>query len=154
MTNTENTPERRKTGQFVKRIPAKTRDAIVLMVWEAKTQVEAALAVGMKLNTLQRNMRQPHIRKLYNQEFNKLRSGAAVQSYIRIANRGANATSETVAQRADEWIAGVDGISPVKKVEGNHSHSVTFGGFAFARDTVDVTPDHDTTSADTGVDSE
>lgn len=154
MTKNTQAPARARNGSFAQRISASTRNAIMLMVWEGYTLRDAALAVGMKVDTFRRNMTKKHVKAVYNQEFNRLKSGAAVQAYTRIAARAAGANSETVAQRADEWLAGVEGISPVKKVEGSHSHSVTFGGFAFARDTVDVTPDHDTTSADIAHDDE
>ena len=65
------------------------------------------------------------------------------QAHIRIVDLSRNAKSETIRADCNKWLAGVDNIAPVKKVEANHQHKVAFGGFEVVLDRSDGENEHD-----------
>lgn len=84
-------------------------------------------------------LRKPHVLALLRQEADMLRSGAALRAYARQEALAEKAQSDDVKERANRWIAGCDGISPVQKVSGQHQVTHSFEGIGFAPP-VDVTP--------------
>ena len=73
----------------------------------------------------------PRVRNAFNQVVKAIRDNAAQAAYLRINNMGITASSEQVRLKANVFVAGVDGISPVVKVQGQHHISHSFGGFDY-----------------------
>jgi hypothetical protein len=129
------------------RISPETRAAMELMAHEGISLPMAAQRVGMLQVSLERAMQRPVAKAAYSQLVKQIRENAAQSAYLRINHLGQVADSETVKLEANKWIAGVDNIAPVRRVEGRYQVSHSFGGFMFDDDgAVDVTPD-DTSSA-------
>lgn len=129
------------------RLGRKSKAALYLMAEEGLTAIEAAKRVGIRPNNFTRTFNRPEIRAAYNQLLKEIRDNAAQLAYLRINHMGKSANSEHVRLDANKWVAGVDGISPVQKVEGRHLHKVQFGGFDYGDSPLDVTPE-DTESPD------
>lgn len=109
----------------------------------------AAERAGMQPNSLKIALRKPHVKTALNQIIADVRSGAAQAAYLRINHLGVVAESENVRLEANKWVAGVDNIAPVRRVEGRYQVSHSFGGFMFDDDgTVDVTPDDTSSETD------
>lgn len=105
---------------------------------------------GVRVDNFMRAFSRPHVRKAFNSIVAGIRENAAIGAYLRIQERATSAASEHVRQRADEWIAGVDGLAPLKRVESKHSHSHTFGGFDYGGITIEgsVSPDNQSAGTD------
>ena len=112
------------------RIRPALSEAIRLMVFGGLRRPEAAEAVGMTDHGLREALRKPHVKKLHAQELKDLREGASILAYSRMVNLAENSRSEHVQLRANEWIAGVGGIAPAKKVAQAPSHAFDIIGFA------------------------
>ena len=121
------------------RIRPALREAIKAMVWEGTSPSLAAEIGKMTLHGLQQALRKPHIKQLYAQEFRQLRENAAPQAYANIVQMGYQARSEDVRFRANQWVAGVDGISAAAKVQHSGSIAHKFEGFDYAGITIDGT---------------
>ena len=76
-----------------------------------------------------------HCRTQSNDRKNAMSGGQ--QAHIRIVELSQNAKSETVRADCNKWLAGVDNIAPVKKVEANHQQQIAFGGFEVVLDRSD-----------------
>ncbi len=112
------------------RIRPKLRAAIKAMVFSGLTRQEAAAAVGMCDHGLRKAFHKPHVKKLHAQEVKDLRSGASIRAYSRMVDLMESSHSEHVQLRACQWIAGVGGIAPAKKVAQASSHGFDVIGFA------------------------
>ncbi|TNE43430.1 MAG: hypothetical protein EP341_11450 [Sphingomonadales bacterium] len=120
----------------------KTREAIEAMAFEGVSLPLAAQRVGMRTDNLARSFNKPHVRNAYNQVVAAIRDNAAQSAYLRINRLAETSESDRLKFDANRWLAGVDGISPVQKVEGRHQHNVAFGGFDIPRpEPLDVTPE-------------
>lgn len=106
-------------------ISAKVRKAISYIIWEGNKRALAAERAGLSDSALYQAMRLPKVKRLMAEEFKALREGAPFQAYRNILTLGDDAKSEDVKLRANQWVAGVDGLSPVTKVSG--SVKVTHG---------------------------
>ena len=93
--------------------------------------------------SLYRAMRLPHVLSALRQEFDNRRSGEPFRAYARQVELAESANSEDVRLRANQWIAGCDGIAPVAKVAIQAQVSHSFDGIGFAPRTVDITPEAD-----------
>jgi hypothetical protein len=114
------------------------------MAATGQTLKDSAKATGMNVQAAQRAFRRQHVKRAFNQLVAEVRENAAQQAYLGIVNLSHNAQSDRLKFDTRKWIAGVDGISPVQKVEGRHHHNVQFGGFDYGdEDTIDVTPEDD-----------
>jgi len=122
------------------------REAIRSMVWEGTSPPRAAEIGSMTLHSLQCALRKPHVKALYADEFRQLRENAAPQAYANIVQMGHTSRSEDVRFRANQWVAGVDGISPATKVQHTGTIAHKFEGFDYAGITIDGT----TTPGDEG----
>ena len=116
------------------------RRAVEAIIWEGLGRAEAAERAGIKEDTLYRALRRPHVLKLMKEEHVKLRQGAPFKAYSRIERMAEQADSEHVKMDANKWIAGVDGLAPVSKldVQANVRHSFVDYDYSEA---VDITPD-------------
>lgn len=131
-------------------LTAHYRMALECMAYEGASLHVAAQKHGIRTDNFIKAFNRPHVRKRYNAIVSAIRDGAAVQAYLRIQQRAQFSSSEPVRQRADEWIAGVDGLAPLKRVESKHSHSHTFGGFDYGGITIEgsVSPDNQSAGTD------
>ena len=126
------------------RISDEMRQCIELMATEGLPVHVAAERANITRDTAIRNMRKPHVLRLLNQRLKDVRDNASQAAYMRINHLSVASTNERVKLDASKWVAGVDGISPVQKVQGNHFHSHSFGGFSYPDlEPIDVTPEDD-----------
>lgn len=125
------------------KLAARTIRALEDMAYRGVPLTHAADAHGIRRDSLVRSFNNPATRAVYNQIVSSIREGAAVQAYLRNVELAHLATSETVKLEANKWIAGVDGIAALKRVEGRMAHHHTFGGFDFGTfgTTVEHSPD-------------
>ncbi len=131
MTDNTKAPERTSKGQFRTRISAEARAAVTIMATEGVSRAEAAERADITDDALRRALKRPHVRRLFNQIVKEVRDNAAQAAYLKINHLSDTADNERLKYDANRWIAGVDGISPVQKVQGTHSHRHEFGGFVF-----------------------
>lgn len=125
------------------RLGAKSTKAIEDMAYRGMPLTVAADTHKIRRDHLTRTFNRPEVRAVYNQIVKSIREGAAVQAYLRNVELSHAATSENVRLEANKWIAGVDGIAALKRVEGRMHHSHTFEGFDYdaAMGAKDVSPD-------------
>lgn len=132
---------RKEKGQFDADLRGKMRTAVDLMLDEGITDTLAAQRAGVRIDNLRRALKRPHVIALFNQRIKDIQENAGIQAYVRNIQLAQTSESDHVKADLNKWIAGVDGISPVQKVEGRHMHSHSFGGFTYKRpDPKDVTP--------------
>ena len=124
-------PERDKNGKFAPEIKGKLRKAILLMATEGISRPLAAKRVGMRPDNLAAAMRRPQTITLFNQTVRDIRDNAAQAAYLKINHLAETTVNERMKFDSSRWIAGVDGISPVQKVQGTHHHMHQFGGFTY-----------------------
>lgn len=131
------------------RLGTKSTRALEDMAYRGVPLTIAADTYGIRRDHLTRTMNRPEVRAVYNQIVKSIRDGAAVQAYLRNVELAAGAKSEQVRLEANKWIAGVDGIAALKRVEGRMHHQHTFGGFDFGTfDTIDGTSSDSTSEGD------
>ena len=112
------------------------------MAEEGSPLHEAAKKADITRDAAVKAFKRPFVRMLHNQMVEELKDNAAQKAYLRINDLSVNAESERVRLDANRWVAGVDGISPVRRVDGFHRLYHTFGGFEYPTlDAKDVTPD-------------
>ena len=112
-------------------ISAKVRTAVKHMVWDAMDRKQAATAAGITDSALYQALRLPKVKTLMKQELAELREGAPFKAYANIVNMADNAKSEDVRLRSNQWVAGVDGIAPVKQVRGEIKVTHGFDGYSY-----------------------
>ncbi|MGJ5621077.1 hypothetical protein [Sulfitobacter sp. MF3-043] len=124
------------------RISDEMRKCIELMASEGLPVHVAAERANITRDTAVRKMRKAHVLRLFNQRVKDVRDNASQAAYMRINHLSVASTNERVKLDASKWVAGVDGISPVQKVQGDHFHRHVFGGFSYPDlEPVDVTPE-------------
>lgn len=129
----------------------KTREALEDMAHKGLPLPHAAKLHGMRPDSLERSFKKVHVRHAYNQLVKAIRANAAQSAYMRINDLSLNTKSERLKFDASRWVAGVDGISPVTKVEGTMAHSHSFTGFEYPDlKAKDVTPTDNQSGADDG----
>lgn len=121
------------------RISPRVRKAIAYMVWDAMDRTAAAERAGITSDNLRKALKQPKVKALMAQEFKELREGAPIEAYANIRELGHTAKSEDVRLRSNQWVAGVDGLAPVTKVQGQMKVSHAFEGFAYPGATIEGT---------------
>lgn len=128
------------------RLGVKTVKALEMMAYEGASPDIAAETHGLLRHNLIRAYNTPAVRKAYNQIVRALRENAGQQAYMRIARLSQQSASDHVRLEGNKWIAGVDNIAPVRRVEGKYQVNHSFGGFEFEDPTVINGQSHDTTS--------
>ena len=108
-----------------------TRKALELMAFEGIPPMEAAKRAQCDQSTLYKALKKTKVKVALNQVINAIRKNAAQAAWLRIQHLSVTGSSERLKFDANRWIAGVDGISPVQKVEGRVSHNVQFTGFDY-----------------------
>lgn len=113
------------------------------MAYEGKPIALAAKHHKIRTDNLTRAFNRPKIRKVYNQIVKSIKEGAGVQAYIRNIDLSVNSASDHVKADLNKWIAGVDGIAALKRVEGRMHHTHSFDGFEYPDEEppIDITPD-------------
>lgn len=135
--------------QYKRRVSPAMREVIRIMAEEGASLPIAANKAKMTRDAAVRAFNRPHVKALYNSMIKEIRENAAQQAYMRINHLSETAESENVRLDSSKWIAGVDGLAPIRKLEGRFAHSHQFKGFDYANPK-DVTPTDD--SASRGVD--
>lgn len=108
-----------------------TVHALEAMAFEGLPLPRAAEQFNIRPDNLLRAFDRPHVRTAFNQVVKAIRDNAAQAAYLRINHMSLTASSEQVKLKANAWVAGVDGISPVQKVQGQHQINHSFGGFDY-----------------------
>lgn len=125
---TKASPRARLSNQMTK--------VLELMAYEGLSLPHAAQRADMKLESARKAMAKAHTKVAFNQLVAAIRENAGQAAYLRLNHMSQTAQSETVKMEANKWVAGVDGIAALKRVEGKHTVSHTFGGFSYGeRDT-------------------
>jgi hypothetical protein len=133
----------RNTAPPKARLTANLKACIELMAHQGISIEKATADLGINLEATKRAFRKNHVKQAYNQLVAEIRSGAAVRAFLRVNHLGEAANSETVRLEANKWVAGVGDIAPIRRVEGRHSHHVSFAGFDMDLNPLDITPDDD-----------
>jgi hypothetical protein len=143
MTETaKDTPTRTKQGKFTPRVSAQMKQVIQYMVEKGLPLPAAAEQANMTRDAAVRAFNRPHVKTYFKHLVTQARDNAAQMAYLRINAISETAENERLKYDASRWVAGVDGISPVQKVEGRHQHNIAFGGFDYPDlSAKDVTPD-------------
>ena len=132
----------------------KSIKALEAMAYEGLSLPIAAERNEMIVGNLNRAFNLPKVRRAYNQIVAALKQNEGLRAYMRIVRLSQVANSDHVKLEANKWIAGVDGIAALKRVEGKFSHTHAFGGFDYPDpEPIDVTPtepDPDIQSVDGG----
>ena len=123
------------------RLAGRTVQALELMAYEGLSLRDAAERVGVRRDNLQRAFDLVDVRARFNLIVRHIRDNGAQEAYLRMTAMAKSAESEHVRMECNKWLAGVDGLAPVKRVEGKFSMNHSFGGFAFNDGPVDVTPE-------------
>lgn len=123
-------------GRFRGRVSPQMRAVIEIMASEGTDLTTAAQRVGIVKSSAQRAFAKPVCRALYNQWVADIRANAAQAAYLRNVHLSQTAKSEQVKLEANKWVAGVDGIAALRRVEGRMQHQHTFAGFVYGSDDV------------------
>lgn len=120
---------------------ANTRQAIEAMAWEGLPPHLSAARYGIRTDNLNRAIARPKVRKALNQLLKEVRENAGQQAYFGIVHMSHASQNDRLRFDAKRFVAGVDGISPVQKVQGQHSHAHSFQGFDYGEiEAKDITP--------------
>lgn len=129
-------PVRDKDGKFLPTLRGKLREAILLMGEHGVSSTLAAQRAGVRIDNLNKALKRPYVIMALNQMFADVKANAAQQAYLRNVRLAETSDSDHVKADLNKWVAGVDGIAALKRVEGKHTVSHTFGGFSYGeRDT-------------------
>jgi hypothetical protein len=132
-------PVRDKDGKFLPTLRGKLREAILLMGEQGVSSTLAAQRAGVRIDNLNKALKRPYVIMALNQMFADVKANAAQQAYIRNVRLAETSDSDHVKADLNKWVAGVDGIAALKRVEGKHTVSHTFGGFEYgSRDNPDA----------------
>jgi hypothetical protein len=129
------------------RLTPKVRTAIEEIVFRGRNREEAATIAGIQPDSLYRALRRPEVLSYRTLLMEVLRSGASARTLSKIENLMDTATSEHVRLQAAQWLAGIDGISPLARQEIEHRHVGTAPGLTINLITgpapapmIDITP--------------
>ncbi len=121
----------RAKGVIRRRMSDQLRTALEAMAHEGLSLPLAAGRAKMAPESLKAAFRRPHVKQAYNQLVMEIRNNAGQSAFLRINHLSQTADSETVKLEANKWVAGVDNIAPIKRVEGRVQVSHSFAGFTF-----------------------
>lgn len=123
----------RQPGQLRVRISAQMQGVLQLMIETGAPVRDAARQVGMSPDAAVKAFKRPHVKVLYAQMVREARANAGQRAFLRVDHLSRTADSEHVRLEAGKWIAGVEGIAPLKRVAGVFMHQHQFAGFAYGR---------------------
>lgn len=130
----ETASERSKQGKYKPRISTKMKAVIEVMAHEGISLDVAAKRIEMDKRSARRAFKRPIVRAAFNSLVNDVRENSAQQSFLRINDLSQRETDDRLKLEANKWVAGVGGISPVQKVQGQHQVAHTFAGFSYEDD--------------------
>jgi len=110
------------------RVSAKVKAAIDAMVFEALPRRLAAEKAEMLEHSLYKAMRKPPTLRYLREQMQVLRTSAGAEGVARVAHLMHHAGSEHVQLGAAQWMAGIEGVSPVSRSESLHVHQGTVPG--------------------------
>lgn len=113
------------------KLGAHNRQAIEAMAHEGIDLHEAAKRYNANYDSLRRVFRRPHVKAAFDQVVKNVCENAAQGAFLRMVHLSKHGSTERIKVDANTWVAGVGGISPVKKVEGHMRHNITFSGFSY-----------------------
>ena len=116
------TMAKRVTSSGKTRVSAKVKAAIDAMVFEALPRRKAAEKAGMLEHSLYKAMRKPPTLAYLREQMQVLRTSAGAEGVARVAHLMHHAGSEHVQLGAAQWMAGIEGVSPVSRSESLHLH--------------------------------
>lgn len=123
------------------RLTAKHRKIMHNMIHKGQSLWDAAIEVNLSFEAAQRLNDKPLFWDTYAQEVEKLRENGSAVAYATIHRLQTQDVGAGVKLNAAKWVAGVDGVAPVTKLEAKHQHHVKFEGFRYERPSMkDVTP--------------
>ncbi|WP_065331239.1 hypothetical protein [Tritonibacter mobilis] len=129
--------------------------ALEAMAYEGLSLHLAAKKENIRPDNFTRAFNRPEVRRVYNQIVKAIKDNAATQAYVRNVNLAQSSNSDHVRADLNKWIAGVDGIAAVKRVEGKMHHTHAFGGFEYDEpEAVDITPEEGGSDIQSLVDGE
>lgn len=105
------------------RLSARMKRALDLMVWDCKTDNEAAVETGMTVTNIRLALKQPHGRAYYRGQIDVLRqreSAANIHALLEVRNQKSNQMARVQAVKALEQIGDA-------QANGNTGHSPTPG---------------------------
>ena len=111
------------------RLADRTIEALEMMAREGVSIREAAERVGARQDNLQRAFDLPPVRQRFNQLVAYIRANEMQAAWLRMSQLARTADSEHVKMECNKWLAGVDGLAPIKRVESKYSVHHSFGGF-------------------------
>jgi hypothetical protein len=98
----------------------------------------AAQRCNVRIDNLRRALKSPANKAYINQAIMDVRQNAGQRAFVRNVILSQTSESDHVKADLNKWIAGVDNIAPIKRVEGRMTHTHAFQGFDFAPpDTID-----------------
>ena len=119
-------PRKKPEAGFKGRISPQLKQAIELIVQEGKTLADAAQAVGLKKESLQKSLKKPHVAQFKTRVFSVFKDGLAEASLSRVSELAMTAKSESVRLDANKTLMGLDErFQPTSKVKHQHSGNVT-----------------------------
>lgn len=128
-----------KPKEKKRRYSPRVRRAIEAMVWEGLDHKTAAEQANLNPEAFRRSLQRPHYIQLLRQEHARLREAAPFKAYSRIERLAEQANSEPVKLEANKWIAGVDALAPVSRVDINARVAHSFVNYDYS-DALDITP--------------
>ena len=105
-------------------------EALEAMEHQGLSSHKAAKRIGIRNSNLRRANERPHLRQVFRELVDFVRVNGAQEAYLRIVELSQTAKSETVRLEANKWLAGIDGVGPVAKMQA--LHPVTSTGFDYS----------------------
>ena len=124
-------PERTVKGKYKPRVSAKMQAVVEIMAHEGLSLDVAAKRIKMDQRSARRAFKRPIVRAAFNALVKEVRENSAQQSFLRINNLSQRETNDRLKLEANKWVAGVGGISPVQKIQGQHQVAHSFAGFTY-----------------------
>ena len=99
------------------RLAPTTIEALEAMAYEGVPLRTAADRFDIRQSNLRRSFENPRVKAIYHKLLEYIRQNVGQEAYMRIVELSQSAKSETVRADCNKWLAGVDSIAPVKRVE-------------------------------------
>lgn len=109
------------------RISRKVRDAVELMISQARKRADAAQQAGLTDDALYRALKKPEVQALMRERLADLRKSEAARSIARMADIADTGRSEAAKVEANKWLAGIEGVRPAERVQHDHTHRIVPG---------------------------
>lgn len=111
------------------RLSAKNIEALEATAYEGLSPHVAADRPGIRKANLLRAFDAPKACAVFQELVEYICQNVGQQAYKRIVELSQTTKSEAVRADCNKWLASVDNIAPMKRVESDHQHQVQFGSF-------------------------